>query len=313
MGSIRPISRTWLWLRILKRLQGTTIISELALVLSAIVDTILFTFRPLLNIQPKSVFAGTVRSKRYGCCWRIRAGTDDIYSVMPEREGDVHSVILNSLKIGDIFIKLSAEYPPACWGDESGLVRNLGWGGSPSRNAPQLAVGYFTDIGANIGYYTVLASKRVGAEGRVISFEPMPETFQYLKVNCQLNDARNVNLIPKAAFDIESTMTLYFNGYYGTVSLKQSPGITTSVETTTLDVICTPYKYIKMIKIDTEGSEYEVLLGAPMTLKKTKYIVVECGDDSERIIELLKISGFNIRKLAFTTYILAEAKNAKLR
>ncbi len=273
LGSIRPISRTWLWLRILKRLQGTTIISEFALALSAIVDTILFTFRPLLNIHPKSVFAGTVRSKRYGCCWRIRAGTDDIYSVMPEREGDVHSVILNSLKLGDVFI----------------------------------------DIGANIGYYTVLASKRVGADGRVISFEPMPETFQYLKVNCQLNDARNVNLIPKAAFDIESTTPLYFSGYNGTVSLKQSPGITTLVETTTLDVICTPYKYIKMIKIDTEGSEYEVLLGACMTLKKTKYIVIECGDDSERIMELLKISGFNIRKLAFTTYILAEAKNAKLR
>ena len=42
------------------------------------------------------------------------------------------------------FIKVSAEYPPACWRDESGLVRNLVRGGSPSRNAPQLAVGYFT-------------------------------------------------------------------------------------------------------------------------------------------------------------------------
>ena len=41
-------------------------------------------------------------------------------------------------------IKVSAEYPSACWRDESGLVRNLGWGGSPSRNAPQLAVGCFT-------------------------------------------------------------------------------------------------------------------------------------------------------------------------
>jgi len=42
------------------------------------------------------------------------------------------------------FIKVSAEYPPASWRDESGLVRNLVRGGSPSRNAPQLAVGYFT-------------------------------------------------------------------------------------------------------------------------------------------------------------------------
>ena len=45
-----------------------------------------------------------------------------------------------------VFYKISAEYPSACWGDESGLVRNLEWGGSLSRNAPQLAVGQFTVI-----------------------------------------------------------------------------------------------------------------------------------------------------------------------
>jgi len=42
------------------------------------------------------------------------------------------------------FIKITAEYPSACWGDESGLVRIPEWGGSFSRNAPQLAVGQFT-------------------------------------------------------------------------------------------------------------------------------------------------------------------------
>ena len=39
------------------------------------------------------------------------------------------------------FIKVTAEYPSACWGDESGPARNPEWGGSLSRNAPQLAVG----------------------------------------------------------------------------------------------------------------------------------------------------------------------------
>jgi hypothetical protein len=41
-------------------------------------------------------------------------------------------------------MKVSAEYPSACWRDESGAVRNLVWGGSLSPNAPQLAVGLFT-------------------------------------------------------------------------------------------------------------------------------------------------------------------------
>jgi len=51
------------------------------------------------------------------------------------------------------FIKVSAEYPflpGKDWWDESGLVRNLEWGGSPSRNAPQLTVGCFTYFESNV-------------------------------------------------------------------------------------------------------------------------------------------------------------------
>ena len=50
------------------------------------------------------------------------------------------------LPVKRVFIKVSAEYPPACWGDESGPVRNPVWGGSLPRNAPQLAVGFFTNL-----------------------------------------------------------------------------------------------------------------------------------------------------------------------
>lgn len=70
-----------------------------------------------------------------------------------------------------------------------------------------------------------------------------------------------------------------------------------------------PYSHIKMIKIDAEGAEYQILCGAGLTLKKTKYLVIECGHDYDRIVSLLERSSFNIRKLAFTTYILAGRKS----
>ena len=59
------------------------------------------------------------------------------------------------------------------------------------------------------------------------------------------------------------------------------------------------------MKIDAEGSEYQVLKGARKTLKKTKYVILEASKEKDKIIHLLKEEGFKIRKLKFTTYIFA--------
>lgn len=264
---IRFVSRTRLWLLILKRLEGATIKFQLGLIISAIKDTIIFSFQPSLAISPKSHFTGIVRSKKFNCSWKVRRDTDDIYNIMPEREGDVHKLICSSLEQGDIFV----------------------------------------DVGANIGYYTVLASKIVGSEGQVIAFEPMTETFRYLEINCKLNHLKNVTLISKAAWNDECTMLLHFSGgNYGMASITKSEGDSISIKAVPLDTICEPYNHIKMLKIDAEGAEYQILRGASVTLKKTKYVILECSEDCDKIMGLLQGSGFHIRKLAFTTYILAK-------
>jgi len=90
-------SRARLWLRILKRLKGTTIKFQVGLVFSAIVDTTIFGFQPNLAISPKSHFSGEVHSREYGCSWAIRKGTDDIYNILPHREGDVNELICSTL------------------------------------------------------------------------------------------------------------------------------------------------------------------------------------------------------------------------
>ncbi|HET9870069.1 MAG TPA: FkbM family methyltransferase, partial [bacterium] len=69
----------------------------------------------------------------------------------------------------------------------------------------------FVDIGANIGYYTLLAARRVGPEGRVFAFEPDPDNFRLLQKNVAVNGYANVILEPKALSDGEGEADLFLN------------------------------------------------------------------------------------------------------
>jgi tRNA G37 N-methylase Trm5 len=67
------------------------------------------------------------------------------------------------------------------------------------------------DLGANIGYYTLLFAKKVGDEGRVYAFEPDPTNFSLLKKNVEINGYRNVVLIQKAVSNKNGKLKLYLN------------------------------------------------------------------------------------------------------
>ena len=73
----------------------------------------------------------------------------------------------------------------------------------------------FFDVGANIGLFSLHASKRIGTEGRVFSFEPSPETYKRLKKNFEVNDinnavADNVGGIIMALFSIYKVFITLF-------------------------------------------------------------------------------------------------------
>lgn len=67
------------------------------------------------------------------------------------------------------------------------------------------------DVGANIGLYTLLLAKLVGADGRVLAFEPGPVSFGLLTVNVHLNRYRNVTLENRAVTDISGTEYYFTN------------------------------------------------------------------------------------------------------
>ena len=123
----------------------------------------------------------------------------------------------------------------------------------------------FVDIGANIGYYTVIASRLVGEFGRVFAFEPDSRNYSYLQRNVEANRLRNVEIIEKAATDRNGTAPFIRDpgGAEGWVANEERGPNRITVQTTTLDHFFRSegWPSIDMAKMDVEGSEKSVLEG----------------------------------------------------
>ena len=126
------------------------------------------------------------------------------------------------------------------------------------------------DIGANIGYYTLIFAKLVGDTGKVFAFEPDPTNFELLRKNIEINGYKNVILEKKALSDKEGKVTLVLNkentgGHY--IS-KQPTKNSIQVDAITVDDYFKNFGYkIDFIKMDVEGAESMVLKGMANLLK----------------------------------------------
>ena len=130
------------------------------------------------------------------------------------------------------------------------------------------------DVGANIGYYSLLAARRVGGRGRVFAMEPNPETYSMLLQNIKINDCGNViplqicvsNCCGQAQFHLdraipgESALCPYGG--------QRDPDAI-AVETLTLDEILGD-ACVDVLKVDVEGAEGLVLLGGQSLLRRTQ-------------------------------------------
>lgn len=141
------------------------------------------------------------------------------------------------------------------------------------------------DLGANIGYYTLLAAARVGTTGEVHAFEPVPENFLTLQANVQRNGWKNVIIQQLAVADGASeNLTLYTReGAHnsGWASLARSlkyQNVPMEVAAITIDRYITErgLPHIALIKLDIEGAEPFALRGAATLLSSKSGPKVLC-------------------------------------
>jgi FkbM family methyltransferase len=160
------------------------------------------------------------------------------------------------------------------------------------------------DIGANVGHYTMRLSELVGESGRVISFEPVPETFELLARHAAMARYRNISLINAAASASAglSAMSIPKSGdselrnyYRARLSVDEHvPG--PHVLLLSVDSLALP-NTVRLVKVDTEGHELPVFLGMKRLLERDRPTVI-AEDGNPHVVRFLETLGYASEKLA---------------
>lgn len=168
------------------------------------------------------------------------------------------------------------------------------------------------DLGANIGYYTVVASLACGEKGRVWAFEPEPENYRLLIENVALNGLRNVEAVNAAAGRESGTAELFLSDInQGDHRLYRNDGRVDSVVVRTHsldDWFANRDARVDLIKMDTQGVEAQIVEGMLGVLEQNRgrvSLIVEfwpfglrgAGDSPERLASLLGPFDFRVRRI----------------
>jgi len=223
----------------------------------------------ILNIQsilPGYLLPGDIKVRvkdKQNSIFYIQKKSDEIFTVMPHYERYTWKIVKSIVKPGDVCI----------------------------------------DVGAHIGTYTIPLARIVGQKGLVIAIEPSPIA-QILSINVRLNRLQNVVIITKAAHSKKKKINFYFTPLVSEVSSLHKGWIKgimkiykRKVDAEPLDELLSELRYsfhrIKLLKIDVEGNEIEVLRGARNTLKITEYVIFEATKRSiKECIKILRSASF---------------------
>lgn len=157
----------------------------------------------------------------------------------------------------------------------------------------------FWDVGANAGFFSVLAAKLVGRTGQVKAFDPLPENIASMGRQFELNPLCDLEIVPAAVSYRNGTDTLILAENTSTPRLGSASGSTGShrgiameVDAVTLDSI--PGRLPTLVKVDVEGAELDVLRGAAGLLASGAKWLIELHDGPHRadVHSLLADAGY---------------------
>lgn len=167
------------------------------------------------------------------------------------------------------------------------------------------------NIGANIGYYVLLASESVGRRGTVYAFEPEPRNVELLKKNVAENNASNVKVCPSALGAERGTAMLSLSstnsGDHRLTAIADREHVSVPV-TTIDDLIEAGYPKPDVIIMDVQGSELDVVRGSIELLKSRSPLVIftefwpeglneRHANGASELLEILGTSGFQFHRI----------------
>lgn len=175
----------------------------------------------------------------------------------------------------------------------------------PLRGFFQIQDGVFVDVGAHVGKYTVMVGRRLGSKGKVVAIEPNPANFQALLRNIAINNLKNVMALSMACGASSSKTHLYrhidMSGYSthynfgkGNIEVECRP-LDTILENLGIDEV-------RLMKIDVEGAEMEVLAGAERTLTQARNCTVILEAWSAEAPKVLERFGFVVKTTTVPGY-----------
>ncbi|CAN5599860.1 hypothetical protein BH23GEM10_BH23GEM10_17630 [soil metagenome] len=160
----------------------------------------------------------------------------------------------------------------------------------------------FLDVGAHVGYYTLLAARLVGSGGRVCAFEPNPRNCAFLRRHVAVNGCDNVRVEEAAAADVNGVAGFDFGTGSGTGHLAAGGAV--EVRTLRLDDFCHDHAIVPdAIKIDVEGAELDVLHGAEqaiVTHRPTIFLSTHGATIHARCLDWLRERGYALRPITGT-------------
>lgn len=153
------------------------------------------------------------------------------------------------------------------------------------------------DLGANVGFFTLLFSHLTGPQGRVIAFEPLPRNIQLLSEHVALNACANVEIVPAAVADHRGRAQMACGQGPSQAALNVDGDLEVAVTTLDFEIEQRSISAPMVVKLDVEGAECQVLAGATETLARHKasfWIETHGWRAHEGCREVLRNSGYEL-------------------
>jgi FkbM family methyltransferase len=166
----------------------------------------------------------------------------------------------------------------------------------------------FLDIGAHVGYYSIIAGRIVGPLGLVLSFEPEPGNFELLVANAWQNGLTNIACFPWAVADVTGFTELHIserNTGDNRIFAGDEDWRTTTVRSVALDSLAILRPPLDVVKIDVQGAEEAVVRGMEGLLGGSPRVVLSVefwpygmklfGSDPRNVLGYYRSLGFQVR------------------